>query len=571
MATQWKLGCVARVSSSTSQPIRAEAQIHPFFSLTRRRLLFLAIMLATVMIGAASRSISTSPAKAVAPEWSDALPAVADVDAFLEKDWQEARLVPSELAEELIVLRRLSLALRGSIPSLDEIRRFERDTAPRRLERWTVQLIDDRRFADYFAMRLARSLIGVELSTKFYRRRELFTQWLSQNLHANQPFDDLATQMIASQGRWTDTPATNYVTHAFSMEAFDANVLAGRTARFFLGQQIDCAQCHNHPFTEWKQAHFEGLAACFGQLNITMTGIVDDPDKTWEVEDRNTLEKRLVRPGVPFGHEWWPDEGTPREQLAAWVTHPDNRRFDRAVANRVWGLIFGRPYHDPVDNLPDPQTNDGTGPQDLLDILAKDFVEHRRQLKRLAFIVASSRSFRLSSQHPAYETGENATAVENHWAAFPIVRIRPEQLFGAMTQSVTIQTVRHDPSLFARLRKLLRERSLIREYGDLGQSELEASADTISQALMRMNSRFVDELVNAQSHNALRRIGAAAPTAADALDTAFLCCLSRRPTASEREYFLKSTDGGRDAQSRSQLLEDAYWALLNSSEFSWNH
>ena len=202
--------------------------------------------------------------------------------------------------------------------------------------------------------------------------------------------------MISERGLWTDKPEVNFVAAVVTEGVVDHNKLAGRTVRAFLGQRIDCAQCHNHPFADWKQSQFEGLAACYGQVNISPVGVEDNNvDKSmapYRLQDRLTLQDRDVEPAVPFHAEWMPDEGRTRERLAAWVTHPANRRFDRAIVNRVWGLMFGRPWIQPVDDLPNP--NDaGIDPTDLLDVLGADFRAHGCDLKRLVSTIAATRVF----------------------------------------------------------------------------------------------------------------------------------------------------------------------------------
>jgi hypothetical protein len=492
---------------------------------------------------------------------------VERVDHFFEQRWREADVIPAAAADDLQILRRLSLALHGTVPSLEELRRFESDRGSDRLERWTWQLVRDRRFADYFAARMARSLVGAEQGQFILFRRDRFTNWLADQIDQDRPYDDVVREMIANEGLWTGRPATNFITQAVADGNLDANKLAGRTARAFLGQRIDCAQCHDHPFAEWKQRQFEGLAACFGQARVTPLGIHDDEQRSFKVEDVTTLEQREVAPAVPFGEDWRPAEGSLRERLAAWVTHADNRRFERATVNRVWGLVFGRPWHMPVDDLPHPgETADDE--RDLFDLLGRDFREHGCSLRRLVFVIASSRPFRLSSQHPAFETDERADDVERAWAAFPLVRLRPEQMIGAMVQANTIKTIDQNSHLFTRILRLIRENDFIKEYGDLGEQELEDRAGTIPQALLRMNGRLVEEVSNASPFSASGRIAAMAPSNEECIAVCYLCCLARYPTHEEREFYLAEL---RSSRERGAVVEDLYWALFNSPEFCWNH
>ncbi len=531
--------------------------------------LAVALGLVVLVVGAARSPRYPIPPMPQESELADALGTGGKIDQFFAERWNSLNIHSALPADELTILRRLSLSLHGTVPSLEEIRRFEADGEPQRLERWAIQLMNDRRFADYFAARLARGFIGADGGQFIIFRRDRYTEWLADGLHENRPFDDLVREMIDSKGLWTGVPSTNYVTQAFADGVLDQNKLAGRTVRAFLGQRIDCAQCHNHPFADWKQGEFQGLAACFGQVKVSGIGVEDDAEKKYEVEDRMTLKTNVVEPAVPFGKEWWPEEGTVRHKLAAWVTHPDNRRFERAIANRVWGMVFGKPWMMPVDDLPNPPASPDA-PRDLLDLLGADFREHHYDLKRLVFVITACRPFRLSSQHPAYETGENSDVVDANWAAFPLVRLRPEQMIGAMLQSSSIKTIDQNSHLLTRTIKFFRQQDFVRDYGDLGEAELEDRSGTIPQALLRMNGEFARDVAKTNPANASGRIAGMAPTDAAAIETVYLCCLGRRPAPAEFAFFIKAGEENGKVQ-RALMVEDVYWALLNGPEFCWNH
>jgi hypothetical protein len=532
----------------------------------------------------------------------DIADALQSVNGYFESAWHESGRTPAPPADELSVLRRLTLALCGTIPSLEEIRAFEANPSPDRLDQWTSRLLADSRFADYFAERLARSFVGNEGGEFIVFRRDRFSDWLRQQLTKNRPYDEMVREIISATGLWTDHPATNYVTAAIANGQLDENKLAGRTVRAFLGQRIDCAQCHDHPFAEWKQAQFQGLASLFGQTQNSIVGIEDKSQKTYSVEDRKTLKKHVVDPAVPFHPEWLPGTGTQRERLAAWITHPDNRRFERATANRVWGLLFGKPFHSPVDDLPDPPA---ASDRDLLDLLGADFRAHNCDLRRMIRVIAASRPYRLDSaseeaavagNHPpatkpaahSQSTGKPAadwskegsktaddvekTAADetSPWASFPLTRLRPEQLIGAMLQARSVRTIDQNSHLFVRATRFFQENDFVKEYGDLGENELDQRSGTVSQALLRMNGKIAADAVKADPLNASARISTFAASEATCLEGCYLVALSRRPTPDESEYFLKqlAAAGGKG---RSQVVEDILWSLFNSPEFSWNH
>lgn len=501
---------------------------------------------------------------------------VAKIDGYMEGQWAAQELQPAEAASDLLLLRRLALSLMGTIPSLEEIRQFELDDNPRLMARWTQRYLEDPRFADYFAERLARCFVGVEGGQFIIFRRDRFVSWLSERLRDNEPYDSIVRQMIASNGLWTGEPQTNFITSAVANENLDENKLASRSVRAFLGQSMDCAQCHDHPFDDqWKQFHFEGIAAQFGQAQTGALGVSDNRKMVYEVEDRDTLEKRQVPPAVPFGNEWVPAEGTPREQFAQWLTHRENRRFSRAISNRVWGLLFGRPYYSPVDDMENPPESEGD--YDVLDFLADDFVKHNYDLRRLIFVITSTRAFQLESRYQdagEFESNEDyadtVAALDDSWGIFPMTRLRPEQIIGSMLQAASIQTIDQNSHLFVRAQRFFRERDFVKEYGDLGDQELVEQTGTIPQALLRMNSDMTRESVKSELFAASGRISGMSTTNDDVVESSYLVCLSRRPESDELDHFLEQLGDFTDDRRR-PIIEDLFWTLFNSPEFSWNH
>lgn len=512
-------------------------------------------------------------------------PAVDRLNQWFENHWKSESVAPAELADDLTILRRLSLALFGTVPSLEEIRAFEADQAPNRLDRWIVQMLWDTRYGDYFSDRLSRSLVGVEDGPFIVFRRDQFNQWLARQVQADAAWSQMTRDMIAAKGVWTDRPAANFITIArINDEGLDVNKLAGRTVRTFLGQRIDCAQCHDHPFDQrWKQGDFEGLAAWYCQAGLSLAGVKehakndDGTPVVYKVVDPGKApeDAREIAPKVPFHPEWLPAEGDQRERLAAWVTHSDNRRFERAIANRIWGLMFGRPLHEPVDDLPHPEDS----PEDALDILGQEFRSRGDRLSILIRVIAQSRPFRLSSES-AMETDAQFAAQEKAWAVFPIVRLRPEQIIGSLFQASRVRSVDQNSNPFIRLTKFGNENDFIKEYGDLGDDELLQQMGTIPQALLRLNGRFTSEQSKVDFLTGPGEILSLSKDDAHIIENSFLACLSRRPTEAEKKYFLgllappvegESEKPGVVLPSREEVVQDLFWTLFNSPEFSWNH
>ena len=487
---------------------------------------------------------------------------VHKVDASFRQDWASNGLTPAAPAPDLIQARRIALGLMGTVPSLEEVRQFEALPPDQRGPWYLDHVLADPRFHDYLAERLARAFVGTEDGPFIFFRRRRFVTWLGEQVAENRPYDRIVRELIATEGLWTDHPAANFVSVTAQQDRQnqpDPVRLAGRVTRAFLGLRLDCAECHNHPFAAWKQADFQSLSAFFGQTRIGFTG-VREGDGEYEVEDKKAKVQRVVVPRVPFAAELFPETGNRRERLAGWVTHPKNPYFARAAVNRVWALMFGRPLVEPVDNL-EP---DGPIPP-ALQLLADDLAAHQFDLRRLIRLIASTEVFRLDSAAD-HEVGE---AEEKAWAVFPLSRLRPEQVAGSVLQSASIATINAESHILIRLARQGQQNEFVQRYGDTGEDEFDNRGGTIPQGLLRMNGKMSRERVAATPLNATGRLAWMAPNDPKAVEVAYLAVLSRRPTADEASYFevvLKKT-----GLSRGQHLEDLYWALINSTEFSWNH
>ncbi|MEX2120763.1 MAG: DUF1549 domain-containing protein [Pirellulales bacterium] len=533
-----------------------------------RNLLFFGICAIGVAALAAGLSPAQKPMRLVVRPADGLGPAIQQLNASLQAEWSARGLAPAARADEAALARRLSLALLGTIPSLEELRALEQQPAATRLDWWLGGILADARHHDYLAERLARAYVGVEDGPFIIYRRRRFVAWLSDQLRGNRPYDQVVRDLITDSGLWTDRPATNFVTVTVNPDGGqgpDESKLAARVSRAFLGVRMDCAQCHDHPFESWKQGDFHGLAAYFGQTQQTFTGI-RDRDGIYQFENPESGELETVQPGVPFQPELLRAGGTLRERLAGWVTHPDNLAFSRAIANRIWALVMGRPLVEPIDDI---RPDDEVPP--VLDLLARDFAAHGYDLRRLIQLIVASQAFQLDSRaDPADPAAEITPAHEEAWAAFPITRLRPEQVVGAVLQSASLETIDHNSHIFVRIGRSIAESEFVQRYGDEGEEEFRPQGGTIPERLLMMNGGLVGNKTEDNIFaNAVTRIAALASSDGKAVETTYLVVLSRRPTPEEARYFTSQL--AVDKPQRRQRLEDLYWALLNSTEFSWNH
>jgi hypothetical protein len=258
---------------------------------------------------------------------------------------------------------------------------------------------------------------------------------------------------------------------------------------------------------------------------------------------------------------------TERERLAAWMTHPENRGFARTAVNRMWALLFGRALVSPVDRIP----LEGPWPPGM-ETLAQDFVANGCDLQRLIRIVAATEVFRRESLAPAEGEGDGSkTAVAKTWASFPITRLRPEQVARSISQSASLGTIDGTSDILLRIQQFGQTNSFVKRYGDQGENEFDPVSTTVPQRLLLMNGNLVSERSRENPFlNASTRIGMLAASDAAAVEAAYLAILTRPPTPAEAEHFAAVLQGSRNKE-RSHRMEDLYWSLFNSTEFSWNH
>jgi hypothetical protein len=528
--------------------------------------------------GDLSKSSLSPPVSEPKNDWQRTL---ARLNAEFAEEWKRQNLQPTPPADDLTLARRLSLGLTGTIPSLEEIREIERLPEGQRLEWWTSRLLEDRRFGDYVGERLARAFVGTDEGPPILYRRRRFVTWLSDQLMARTPYNELAQKMIGGNGIWTSKPELNYITHTARPSSKgqkpDEVLLAARTVRAFLALRIDCLQCHDDNLgtinlgddgapRESKQEDFHQFAAFFKPAIVQLTGVqeaTNPTDAEYRFKYLKSNEEVVVPPMVPYRADLLDEHGTRRERLARWTTHPQNKPFARAIVNRMWAIVCGRPLIEPIDEIP----LHGPYPPGL-EVLAEDFVEHRYDLHRLIRLIAASEPFRRAS----YADFEITPEHEKAWAAFPLSRLQPQQMAGAMIQSSSLNTLdEKNAHIIWLLAKNDQTQQFVRRYGDLGEDEFTDRGGTIPQRLLLMNGELVDERTKPNPiANAATRIALVTPDAEAAVNAAYLAVLTRRATPEEKAVFVPRLAAAR-GEERFRVMEDLYWVLVNSTEFSWNH
>lgn len=547
---------------------------------------------------ASSQNAATS--EALHPPSYRLAESIARLDQTMATVWTDQEVDVAPPADWLTVSRRLSLALVGSGLPLEEIRMLQTIPQDQRIEFQLNHLLADPRHHDYWSERWTRAFVGAAEGPFITYRRRRFRSWLSDAIAANRGIDEIVREMVTARGLATDRPEVNFLT--VTMDSDDNGQpdpirLAARTSRAFLGLRIDCVQCHDDflgnvslgdagGLQRGTQQDFHSLAAFYSPARFNGLQGVRDDEHPYKYQYLHATEETEVEPAVPFARDLLPAEGPYRQRLAKWITHPENRQFSLTIVGRIWALMFGRPIGTAVDDLRLDEP-----PHPAIAMLADELVASGFDVRHIARTIAGSRVFRLDSEADFEITQRHESA----WSVFPLVRLRPEQVAASVIQAARVKTVDRDSSLIVQLQKFGGMNDFVTRYGDIGEDEFDQETVTITQRLLMLNGELVQEygkgdpLLNATTH-----INLFARSDAQAIDNVYLCVLNRYPSPEEKTVFVdrlessrKTEDDAPDASGepvtkvglinplargdRERSIEDLFWVLANSSEFSWNH
>ena len=311
------------------------------------------------------------------------------INDLVEKLWQRENVQPVGAASDLQLLRRAYLDLVGRAPTVAEVRNYIKADAKDRYELLVDRLLESPDHASALAAVWRSFLIPEGVDLDAFGGREAFDQWLAERFEADEPYDELVRKLLLAEGRVTQSGPLLFYTAL----KLDADQLAARTSRAFLGMRLECAQCHDHPFEPWSQEDFWSYAAFFARISRPK-GELENVSTVMRVHDIDRGEVMLpetetvVAPRFLGGNVSLQDsdversEGNERTdrraQLAQWLTGADNPYFARATVNRLWSHCFGRGIVDPVDDF--GSNNEPVSPE-LLDTLASQLIESRFNLK----------------------------------------------------------------------------------------------------------------------------------------------------------------------------------------------
>ena len=481
--------------------------------------------------------------------------------------WEQDQVVPAWDSDDAEFLRRVYLDLAGQIPPVSAVRTFLADKDPFKRRKVVRDLLESPRYIVHFSnVWRAELLPEVSADPQLQFLMPSFEAWLKDQLIDNDSYAELARQLVsfkitgqagrsAIEAGGTVSPVAFYQ----AKEGKPENLAAG-TARVFLGLRIECAQCHDHPFDNWKQDQFWSFAAFFSGISRQQMGDVAGPLS--DAPQRRVLDipgKKTAAPALYLNGtepDWQADQAT-RENLATWLTATDNPYFAKAAVNRVWGRLFGVGLVDPVDDF--SEANTPSHPE-LLNELAAAFAASGHDLKFLLRVLTATRAYQLTStlSDPSQEPPQR-------FARMAIKGLSPEQIFDSIAEATGhFERNRRNAGIVG---DDTRPRNEIQDAFSNDTDPPTERPTTILQALAMMNGQFVTSVTDPKSGTLAAVIHFPDLTTSERIETLYLATLGRMPRPDEVQ---KLTAYCTDRE-RPEALSNIFWALLNSSEFILNH
>ena len=495
--------------------------------------------------------------------------------------------------------RRVKLDLTGCIPSATDTRSFLQDTISSKRAKLIDRLIASDAFATHWTDRLSVMLLERQKLGKI--TDEEWREFLAKNLKGKPRWDVLAQEMVGATGQGDERPAMKFLGTA------DHHAMTEDVARLFLGMDLKCAKCHDHPsVNEWKQAHYWGL---FSYLNQTKHATNSKDKQTYLVEgvamkkvDFQSVfktEKEITGPRLPGGKEvaipmfvkgqefekpaadGLPavPKFRPRELLARDLTSKNNTYFVRNGVNRIWYLMMGRGLVHPLDEL---HTQNPSSHPKLMELLMREFVAHEFDVKWFVREIALSESYQRSSRFP---NGVKKMEVTRYRTAHPKA-MTPEQLLKAVLKATGNEAwvtklkatdnaekfdrrgyftgTNHEmPTSFEEIRALF----MLTYAEPAGTPEVDFIPG-LNKALFLMNDRLIQDWLKPQKGNLIERL-TKLETPKSIAEEMYLSMLARLPETDEVATIANYLK--RNNKRRAAALGDLAWALLTSTEFRLNH
>ena len=503
------------------------------------------------------------------------------IDKRVIEQLRRLNLKPSKPSSDSEFIRRVYLDVVGMLPTPQETKAFLADTSETKRDDLIEKLLAQPEFVDYWAYRLSDLFL---ISSKKLRPQALkaYYDWLRGEIEKITPWDQLVRQVVAAKGDTLKNGAANF----YSIHQ-DPETMAENVSQAFMSLSINCAKCHNHPLEKWTNDQYYSFANLFARVRAKGWGgdaRSGDGARTLFIADRGDLIQPRTgkpQPPAPLDGQAIASDSTEdrREALADWLTSPENPYFTRSIANRVWANFFGRGIVEPVDDLriSNPASN-----EPLLQAISEYLAKNDYDLKSLMRLILRSETYRRSSTPLPENEGD-----QKYYSRYYPRRLMAEVLQDAIT-SVTRVSPKYNRITLSD--GSTEGTSLYRE----GTRALQLSDSAVTSHFLKTFGRNEREIIcecersNKPSmvqvlhlsngdtlNNNLRSKQSCVNTMItqgndDIIDEAYLLCLSRSPSDSERKRLQNIFEVAPETERRG-VVEDLFWALMTSREFLFQH
>ena len=495
------------------------------------------------------------------------------INEKIRQGWEDNEISPSEVAEDGEWCRRVYLDLIGRIPSSDELAEFVKDDDSAKRTKLIDSLLDTEDYVRNWTTIWTNLLIGRETPRR--TSRPGMERFLREAFAKNRRWDEVVGDLITAEGRFDENGAVNYLLSQMTMRD-EAVQATAKTTRLFMGIQVQCTQCHNHPFNDWKQDQFWEFNSFFRQVRRVdhrkpnaQGRLVDDYS---ELLPAVFFEKRsgLMQVAYPkfFDAVVDPGDGVDRRaQFAKLMVAGDNPYIAQAMVNRMWGHFFGFGFTRPIDDM--GPHNPATHPE-LLDRLSREFVKSGYNLKELMRWITNSEAYNLTSQFGRKTTIDYPSAGE-----IPILSrmymkgMEAAQLYDSLILATNAHKSGRSSWEQAQAQRQQWLQQFVITFGTDENDEATTFNGTIPQALMMMNGPLIQSAISVEQGGYLREVLASPSSDAEKIQHLYLSTLGRHPSRKEASTALKLVRSNRANPIAG--YQDLFWALLNSNEFIFVH
>lgn len=510
------------------------------------------------------------------------------IDREVRATWEKEKLAPPARSSDAVFLRRIYLDLVGMIPTFEETTDFLNDTDPKKRERLIDKLLADPRYGRNQGQVWDLNLLGRNpQNVGSPHNREAFRKWLATQFEKNEPYDRFVHKVLTAE---EEDSQLFYAQFRGSADDTTTSVM-----RVFLGTQLQCAKCHDHPFDSWTQRDYYGMTGFFvrtlvvevaganndkkyvvgekstgdvtftGSLNGLKAGATRDAKpnaKTEPVKPKFLGGAELQEPELPkdFQEPKLKDKEVPpkplfsrRAKAVEWITAKENPYLAKAAVNRIWAQFMGRGFVHPVDDF--NSSNDPSLPE-LLKALEQAFVAHHHDVKWLIREIVNSEAYQ------AADVGPSEDAMPKFYER---ARVRPLTV-EELTASLHVATGLGVESAL----KSVPSEQMLKYLGEPtdGQGRFQGS---LSEHLFLHNGDVFRGLCRPNKDNLPDRLLKSTDGWEFKVEQMFLSVLSRSPTADERDRFASYLNvDSKDPKLAAQRLEEAMWVLVSCSEFRFN-